>query len=144
MNRSKETMPTAVSEAEKTLRMLAKLPAPAGLEDRMHAALRTAPRRAVVLEWPRQSARNWMRGAAAAAIVAVVAGGGWGIAAKFHPEAPAKVIAMPRVTAGEGFSTAGAMRTPQTLTPTITVKPADKMQPKAVHPKTAKKASPSR
>ncbi|MGB7546973.1 MAG: hypothetical protein WBM14_04420, partial [Terracidiphilus sp.] len=55
------------------------------------------------------------RGAAAAAIVFVVAGGGWGVYSRVQPAQATKVIAMPRVAAPSGFSSAGAMRTPQTL-----------------------------
>ena len=48
------------SSAEETLRLIASLPAPAGLEDRVHAALRSAPHgaparglRAGVASWGR-------------------------------------------------------------------------------------------
>ncbi len=114
MNLPTHTNSIRDNNAEETLRLLATLPAPQGLEDRMHAAIKKAPRTATVLAWPESSSRGWMRGAAAA-IVFVVAGGGWGIAARLHPAEPAKVIAMPRVSTGEGFSSAGAMRTPQTF-----------------------------
>jgi len=69
----------ASGSAEVTLRLIARLPAPEGLEDRVMAGLKTAPRAARVLHWPAvlQPATSWMRGAAAAAIVFVVAGGGW-------------------------------------------------------------------
>ena len=103
---------------EATLRLIAQLPAPDGLEDRVVAGLRTAPRTARILHWPAglRPAGAWMRGAAAAAIVFVVAGGGWGIYTRVQPTQPARVIAMPpRVGAGGAFSNAGAMRTPQTL-----------------------------
>ena len=66
--------------AEETLRMIAKLAAPEGLEDRMKAGLRSAPRRGAVIAWPSASTDGWMRSAgmraaAAAAIVLAVAGG---------------------------------------------------------------------
>lgn len=108
------------SQAEETLRLIASLPAPEGLERRVHEALRSAPRRGRVLAWPAASAhgwmQDWMRGAAAAAIVFVIAGGGWGVYSRVQHGQRAKVIAMPApgVTSG-GFSSAGAMRTPQTL-----------------------------
>ena len=41
-----------------------------------------------------------MRGAAAAAIVFVVAGGGWGIYTRVQPSQPAKVMVMPRAGSG--------------------------------------------
>lgn len=116
------------SEVEETLRLIAGLPAPEGLEDRVHAALRKAPRTAKLLGWPAglAPARTWMRGAAAAAIVFVVVGGGWGVYSRVQPAQAPKVIAMPRVSAGGGFSSAGAMRTPQTLNRPVLVQPAPK------------------
>lgn|ERR1035437_1143620 len=113
------------SPAEETLRLIAKLPPPAGLVDRMQAGLRAAPRTNHLLHWPSPvfASHGWMgsnvlRGAAAAAIVCVVAGGGWGIYSR-TPAAPtpaAKVVAQPaRVGSSGGFSTAGAMHTPETL-----------------------------
>jgi hypothetical protein len=57
-----------------------------------------------------------MRSAAAAAIVFVVVGGGWGVYSRVQQPQAAKVITMPaRVAAPGGFSNAGAMRTPNTL-----------------------------
>jgi hypothetical protein len=103
-------------DAEETLRLVAKLPAPEGLEERVHAALRSAPRSARILEWPTRFAAEaaWVRSAAAAAIAFVVVGGGWGIYSRVQT---AKVIVMPSHIAapGSGFSNAGARRTPQTL-----------------------------
>jgi hypothetical protein len=106
------------SPAEETLRLIAKLPAPDGLEDRVHAALNAMPRRSRVLAWPRalRAESGWMRGAAAAAIVFVVAGGGWGVYTHVEQNQPARVIVMPaRMPIAGGFSGAGAMRTPVTL-----------------------------
>lgn len=109
--------------AEETLRLVASLPAPQGLEDRLKARLKAAPRNGKVLRWPSGSGGGnaWLRGtvaraAAAAAIVFVVAGGGWGVYSRVRPADSPKVIAMPeRANAPGGFSNAGAMRTPQTL-----------------------------
>jgi hypothetical protein len=115
------------SPAEETLRLIAKLPAPDGLEERVHArvnaAARIAQRRGRVLAWPRalRAESGWMRGAAAAAIVFVVAGGGWGVytrveSTQIEQNQPARVIVMPtRMPNAGGFSGAGAMRTPVTL-----------------------------
>lgn len=143
MNLPTENKPIAMNQSEETLRLLAALPAPQGLEDRVHAALKSAPRTAKVLEWPegRAVARGWMRGAAAAAIVFVVVGGGWGIASRVQPAAPAKVIAFPRVTTSNGFGSAGAMRTPQTLNATTAAQPETAAIPKAAGRKQAKKLS---
>jgi hypothetical protein len=96
------------------LRLIARLPAPAGLEDRLNAGLRSAPRRAPVLAWPHGSplAGAWMRGAAAAAIVCVVAGGGWGICSRVQP---AQGIVAPQNDVPAKFSSSEAIRRPQTL-----------------------------
>jgi hypothetical protein len=116
---SESASESAFSPAEETLRLIASLPAPDGLEDRVNAALSAAARRGRVLVWPRaiRPESGWMRTAAAAAIVFVVAGGGWGVYMRVEQEnQPAKVIVMPaRMPAPGGFSGAGAMRTPLTL-----------------------------
>jgi hypothetical protein len=104
--------------------LVASLPAPDGLEDRVNAALSAEQNRdrvlgrSRVLAWPRaiRPESSWMRTAAAAAIVFVVAGGGWGVYTRVEQNQPAKVIVIPaRMPAPGGFSGAGAMRTPLTL-----------------------------
>jgi hypothetical protein len=133
-----ESVPVAVSgsissSAEKTLRLIASLPAPAGLEDRVYAALLSVPRSGRVLAWPKtlNPQSDWMRTAAAAAIVFVVAGGGWGVythVQNAQQGQPAKVIVVPRGLQPAGFSGAGAMRTPQTLPGPTVILPV-KQQP---------------
>lgn len=111
------------SEAEKTLRMIAQLPAPEGLEERVHAVLKSGKPAGHVLSWPArqrssQPGHRWaglMRAAAAAAIVCVVAGGGWGIYSGVQQGQSARVVAPPHAVNSGGFSNAGAMRTPQTV-----------------------------
>jgi len=125
--------------AEVTLRLIAKLPPPAGLEDRVHAGLRaglssrgnSAQPAARVLSWPATSrtTNGWMRGVAAAAIAFVVAGGGWGIYAHVQPPQAAKAIAMPHAPAPGEFTNAGAMRTPKTLDGPIVAHPAVTLPP---------------
>lgn len=137
--------PNPSARAEETLRIIANLPAPAGLEDRIHSILRDKSRRQAggegtasggrVLAWPAsvKPQSGWMRTAAAAAIVFVVAGGGWGVYTRVQPSHPGKVIAMPlRSVEPGGFSGAGAIRTPLTL-PGPVVKQPDKQ--KAAKPK---------
>jgi hypothetical protein len=109
---------SGADSAEETLRLVASLPAPEGLEDRVYTALRKAPREARVLSWPRGA--GWVhstiaRGTAAAVIVAMVAGGGWEVYSRVRPQPAPRVIAMPRVVAPGGFSSANAIRTPKTL-----------------------------
>ena len=117
---------SGAGEAEETLRLIARLPAPEGLEDRVHAGLRSAPRSARVLAWPAafSPAGGWLRAAAAAAIVFVVAGGGWGIYSHVQPGEPAHGIAGPRIAAPGGFTEGGAVRRPQTLVGPVVTHPA--------------------
>lgn len=105
-----------------TMRLIATVPAPEGLADRLKANLRTASRGGRVIAWPRTAAPGgWMqspvlRGAAAAAIVCVVAGGGWQIYTRVPAAPSARVIEMPaRIGNSGAFSNANAMRTPDTL-----------------------------
>jgi len=117
---------SGVGEAEQTLRLIAALPPPKGLEDRVKAGLHAAPRTARVLTWPQpfSPAGGWLRGAAAAAIVFVVAGGGWGIYSRVQPGQPAQSGTVPHLGAPGGFSEGGAVRRPQTLVgPVVTVPP---------------------
>jgi hypothetical protein len=132
------------SDFEETLRLLAHLPMPEGLEERVEAGLRAAPHvatgKARILRWPvaLRLENAWVRTAAAAAIVAVVVGGGWGVYSSVQMVQPARVIAVPQHIAapGGGFSNAGAMRTPQTLNGPI-VAPAATAKPAAVAPPAA-------
>jgi hypothetical protein len=124
----------APSSAEVTLRLIARLPAPQGLEDRVRAGLRSAPRSARILAWPSPLAGGWLRAAAAAAIVFVVAGGGWGIYSRVQPGHPARGIAGPHASAPGAFTQGGAVRRPQTLVgPTVT-HPAPAATPKTKTP----------
>jgi hypothetical protein len=113
---------SGADQAEVTLRLIAGLPAPQGLEDRIHAAVLTARPRARVFEWPvsRPWQTGWLRGAAAAAIVCMVAGGGWGIYSHVQPGQTAPSVQL-HGTSGGHFGTIGAVRRPQTLDgPTVT------------------------
>ena len=110
-------------EAEKTLRLIATLPAPEGIEIRVKGRLHTAPSQPYVIEWPFSSrnGNSWMRGsgmraAAAAAIVLIVAGGGWGVYSRTHVSpAPTAVVAPSVSSRPGGFSGANATRKPQTV-----------------------------
>jgi hypothetical protein len=131
-------------EFENTLRLIACLSVPEGLEERVQAELRAAALtelpKARILRWPVALSmdNDWMRAAAAAAIVAVVVGGGWGISSRFQPAQPSSAVAAPLRGAGQtGFSSAGAMRTPQTINGPVVV------PTKAVAPETAKPAAKS-
>ena len=128
---------------EATLHLIAHAPVPEGIEDRVHAALKTAPHSARLLAWPTSWtesgwAAGWMRAVAAAAIAVIVAGGGWSVYTRVqHPSG--KALAVPVVQTGPaaGFSSAGAIRTPQTVKGTVLQQP-DKAS--AGERKSAKKA----
>jgi hypothetical protein len=113
-------------EFETTLRLIASLPAPEGLAERVQAGLKAAPCAAAgnarILAWPKalRLENGWWqsslaRSVAAAAIAAVVAGGGWSVYSRVQMNQAERAIVLPRVAAPGGFSSAGAMRTPQTL-----------------------------
>ncbi|MGA8741396.1 MAG: hypothetical protein WB561_09455 [Terracidiphilus sp.] len=120
-------------KAEETLRLIASLPAPAGIEDRVKSSLRAAPRQTSVISWPLSSANgarssrvSAMRAAAAAAIVFVVAGGGWEVYSHIRlAPAPTAVATPQRIDGGGGLSAAGAKRTPRTLEGPVVVTPAN-------------------
>jgi hypothetical protein len=110
----------AEETTRETLRLLAEAPVPVGMETRLLAKLREQPQPRRVLRWPLRvqlAESAGMRAAAAALLVALLAGGGWGIAALTRPaqQAGASRESVRPALGGEGFSTAGAMRTPQTL-----------------------------
>jgi hypothetical protein len=114
---------------EETLRLIAHLPAPEGLAERVEAGVlarrHSAGRGGRILHWPAAfgAGSEWMRSAAAAAIVFVVVGGGWGVYTRVQKNQPARVIMMPRVAAPGGFSGAGATRTPNTLNGPVLANP---------------------
>jgi hypothetical protein len=123
---------SGISQAEETLRLLARLPAPEGLEERVQAhlaaAAKTVSPKARLLRWPAvpQGQSSLARLAAAAAIAAVVVGGGWVVCSRFQPAQPAQAVTAPPHGAAQqgGFSRAGAMRTPQTLNGPVVAAPA--------------------
>jgi hypothetical protein len=106
--------------AEETLRVIASLPPPDGLVDRVQTRLSKAPRTGSVLAWPMALGRGgWVqssafRGAAAAAIVCVVVGGGWRIYSRVQPPASARILVMPSAgsSPSRGFSIGGSVHTP--------------------------------
>lgn len=134
----------ASGEFESTLRLIASLPAPERLAERVQAGLHATPiaGSARILAWPAALRRQngWLqsslaRSAAAAAIAAVVAGGGWGVYSRVQPKQSNRAITVsPRLAAPGGFSSAGAMRTPQTLNGPVVAQLA------TAAPKTAKVA----
>ena len=132
------------STGEDTLRLIASLAAPQGLEERVRVALRTAPRRGRVLAWPLalRTDAAWVRATASAAIVMVVAGGGWGVYSHIQPWQAVKNPAIPaKVGSVGGFSNADAKRVPQTLQPPVLSAPpkaaGQHQLPKKAHKKGA-------
>ncbi len=111
---------TTRGDAEETLRLIATLPAPKGLEERVHRTLRTAqvqrPGRLLAWTAPPGVGREWLRAAAAAAIAFVIAGGGWGVYREVQPRQTVNGIPLVSHGANAGaFAGASARRTPQTL-----------------------------
>jgi len=110
---------------EETLRLMARLAPPAGLEERVQAGLKAAPAwsGARILAWPlgERTEGSWLgsslvRSAAATVIVAVVIGGSWGVYSSVQSLQPVRAVTVPlHFYSQGGFSSAGAMRTPQTL-----------------------------
>jgi hypothetical protein len=130
------------SQAEETLRLLAELPPPAYLRDRVHGRLameQAKPARRGF--WSLWMPAQRLQYAAAALLVVAVAGSTWSVY-RAHPQGAAKVgtptqaapVLRPAASAG-GFGSAGAERVPPTLNP-IKVPPAPKKKPSAS--KTAK------
>jgi len=113
----------ATIDAERSLRLIASLPAPVGIEDRVKDGLRGVPVQTGVIGWPLSPPNrvgwakvSYMRAAAAAAIVFVVAGGGWGVCKHFGAApGPAADSVPQRIDGGGGLSAAGAKRTPKTV-----------------------------
>lgn len=141
-----------VRDAEATLRLIANLPAPKGIEGRVISGLRSAPPSSNVLSWPRMLPPNdnWFRSAAAAAIVCVVVGGGWGIYSRVQSNNAKTVI--PHAGPVNGFSNAGAVRVPQTLPAPVVAQPLkvepakmphSKLTPRAKHSNKAGGLNPS-
>jgi hypothetical protein len=132
----------AARDADATLRLVAALPAPEGLEKRVIAGVRSAPRSGRIISWPRllNPMENWLRSAAAAAIVFVVIGGGWGV---YSHVQTMNATAAPLSTGAAGaFSNAGAVRVPQTVPAPVVLQPA--VQPAVAEPakKLPNKAAP--
>lgn len=165
--RKKTAEELAEETTRETLRLLASVPAPQGLEARLLAKLGEGPQPKRVLAWPLRTAlaeSAGMRAAAAALLVAALAGGGWGIVALTRPaqQAGAARSTVRSGMGGSGFSSAGAMRTPETLKGpvvpmTVAAPPATtlvaapeveaekkpvKKTASAAKPKTAEKAAP--
>jgi len=120
--------------AEETLRLIATLPAPEGLEDRVKAGLRSAPQRGMVVAWPFSTTQRLMhsagsRAAAAAAIVLAVAGGGWGVYSHIQiAPVPSAFVEQPLQNGAGRFSTAGAMHVPKTVQGPVVAAPVVEKQ----------------
>ena len=135
---------------DETLRMIAQMPVPERLEERVKAGLQLAEKSGRVLGWPAERREGsqggwvragWVRGAAAAAIALVVVGGGWGIYARVGPVQSAKGGVVPAAKQNGAFSESGAMRRPQTLVGP-TVKPTVQRDGKTVNHSQVSKARP--
>jgi hypothetical protein len=107
---------------EDTLHLIAGLPAPEGLADRVRERLHAAPQPARILIWrgPLRPPGGWLhsalvRGFAAAAIVCVVAGGGWRICSRVEPGVKVEMTPVPVSPVPKGFALTGEKHVPETL-----------------------------
>jgi len=133
-----------VVAAEEVLRRIATLPAPEGLEERVQArlekVLRSTPRRSAWRLWMEESLFLYsapLRAASAVTIAALVLGGGWMVARHTTPVGSA--MKPDSASATGGFSTAGAIRVPQTLQGPA-VNPSPEVQQNALCAKSMEKA----
>jgi hypothetical protein len=123
---------------DETLRLISSIPAPEGLQNRIQDRIQSAVRAERLTETadasPKGRLLRWqnlitlqsapMRVAAAAAIVCVVIGVGWGICSRLQPAQSAQTVTQPaRPAAQSGFSNAGAMRTPLTVNGPVVAQP---------------------
>lgn len=109
---------------EETLKWIANLPAPEGLADRVQVRLRAEPpHHARSWSWSALFAPGggWthvsaLRGVAAAAIVCVVAGGGWQVYSRVSPASgSASNPSATRFGVSRGFSSADAKHLPNNI-----------------------------
>ncbi len=141
-------------EVEETLRLVAQLPPPADLTERVHRRLDnarlTSPRRGFWSLWmPAQR----LQYAGAALLVLAIAGSAWtvrhagsgGAAGSTNGQSPVQPIAQPIVPSasqGAGFGPASSEARPSNLNP-IKVPPAPKKKPSASRPMTKRVPKPS-
>jgi hypothetical protein len=135
------------SSAEETLRRVAELPPPAGLEDRVHERLAAERSHGWHAEgrgvWRLWTPARRLQFAAAAMLSVAVAGSTWSVyhwrgAAGTHGGAQVAAPAVPAAPQTNGFGTADGKRVPPTLAP-IKAPPAPHRKPSAGTPKTAGK-----
>ena len=146
MNPNPKTVRNPANDLDATLRLLATVPAPEDLTLRIHRELARAPRRngwlrpLAGIEHFGFNSHGSFRAVAAAAIVCVVAGGGWQIFSRVQPAPAAQgVIAPVRLGAQGGFSTAGAVQTPDPAAPPPVITHAPVKQAPSVPEKKDKK-----
>lgn len=112
-----------IGPGEDTLRLIAGLPAPDGLADRVRSGLDAAPQAGwmAIGRGLFRPPGGWMysglvRTLAATAIVCLVVGGGWSLYSHVQPSVKLVVLpSAPVSPGGNGFSSAGARRVPETL-----------------------------
>ncbi len=133
-------------DPESTLRLLAQLPPPHGLADRVHRRLQEAPKPAGF--WSQWMPVRRIQFAGAAVVVLALGLSSWSIYetrqhANLTPAAaqsPASQTPAPQPASG--LSTAGAERRPASIKP-IKVPPAPKKKPSAAKSRAAKPTPPS-
>lgn len=129
----------SLTEADKTLRQLARIAPPSGLETRIHNRLAAAEefseRRSF---WALWSPARRLQFAGAALLALAVAASTWSVY-HGHPQPSTQSqtpvtpqVVAPKADSSTGFKTAGAERRPSTVAP-IRIKPAPRKKPSASH-----------
>lgn len=134
-------------DAEETLRMVAGMPAPDGLEERVQQRLDAELKRSERVRhslWSLWMPARKLQYAAAGVLAAAVAISSWSVyhgqrmAANANAASKQAAPAPAKGTAGSGFTPAGAVGVPHTLAP-IHVAPAPKRKPGAAATKPSPK-----
>ena len=141
------TRPANSPNPESTLRLLAQLPPPEGLIDRVHHRLAVAPSPAPRF-WSLWLPSHRLQFAAAALLVTAIAASSWTIYEnRQHPTpaarsaAPQPAAPQPAASDASSFTTSGAERHPASLKP-IKVPPVPKKKPSAAKSRALKPATP--
>jgi hypothetical protein len=134
MNPSPQTRTSLVPDPEATLRLLAQIPPPQGLADRVHRRLAAAPAPAPRF-WSLWLPAQRLQFAAAALLVTALAASSWTIYENRQHTTPAARTTAPQPPSPQpsdasSFTPAGAERLPASLKP-IKVPPAPKKKPSA-------------
>jgi hypothetical protein len=126
-----------VQEPEETLRLVARLPPPTGLADRVHSRLERIPAAPHRSFWTLWMPVQRLQLAGAALLVLAIAGSTWTVR---HARSGHAQVVQPAAQ-GPAFGSAGAERHPSSLTPIKAPPPAPRKKPSASRMKHVPKAA---